>query len=245
MSEQVLAAASIEVGQHPEWHVLGLTLNADTIISTLIVSAIVLGLGFFVRVKVTSGVPNSVQLFFETVAKFARDQVESTIGVRVAPYLIPISLALFVFILTSNWLGILPIEHTLGLGPPTADVNLVYALMVVVFVGWHVDGIRRYNPAKHLVNITKGHWAPFAPLWLLEQFFVYPVSLSLRLFGNIFAGGIMISLFTLLPPTVSWLPNAGWKLFDMFIGLIQAIIFVLLTIVYFSETIGSESEEAH
>lgn len=242
MSEQLLADTNIEVGDHPEWHLFGLTLNADTIIGTLIVSAVVLGLGFFARAKLTSGVPNSVQLFFETITRFARDQVESTIGVRVAPYLVPISLSLFVFILASNWLGVLPIHHWIG--PPTADVNLVYALLVVVFIGWHVDGIRRYNPGKHLVNITKGHWAPFAPLWLLEQFFVYPVSLSLRLFGNIFAGGILLTLFTLLPSYISWLPNAGWKLFDMFIGLIQAIIFVLLTIVYFSETIG-EGEEEH
>lgn len=243
MSEQVLAAGKIEVGEHPEAHFLGLTFNIDTIASTLIVAAIVVGLGFFVRAKVTSGVPNGVQLFFEAITKFVRDQVESTVGLRVAPYLVPLSISLFLFILASNWFAILPIHHYLA--PPSSDVNFAYALAALVFVWWHAEGIRRRRSVgKHFLHITKGHYPPFAPLWLVEQFFVYPVSLSLRLFGNILAGGIMISLFTMLPAAVSWLPNAGWKLFDLFIGAIQALIFVLLTIVYFSENI-QDHEEAH
>lgn len=246
MSEQVLAAggASIQIGEHTEWHVLGLTLNVDTIIGTLIAAAVVIGLGLFVRAKITSGVPNGVQLFFEAVTKFVRGQVEAVVGLRIAPYLVPLCLALFVFILAANWIVALPLHHWIP--PPTADVNLVYALTLVVFVGWHVDGIRRRNPGRHLINITKGHYAPLAPLWLLEQFFVYPVSLALRLFGNMLAGTILLTLFALLPPAISWLPNAGWKLFDLFIGFVQALIFVMLTIMYFSETIGTENEqEAH
>lgn len=250
MSEQVLAAeggGGLHIGEIPtwaEWHVFGLTLNGQTILGTLLAAAVVIGLGLFVRAKISSGVPNGVQLFFETITKFIREQVESVVGLRVAPYLVPLCLALFVFILASNWIVVLPLHHWVP--PPTSSVNLVYALTLVVFVGWHADGIRRHNPAKHLVNITRGHYPPLAPLWLLEQFFVYPVSLSLRLFGNIFAGTILLSLFAMLPAAVSWIPNAGWKLFDMFIGLIQALIFVLLTIMYFSETIHHESEaEAH
>jgi ATP synthase A chain len=72
-----------------------------------------------------------------------------------------------------------------------------------------------------------------------------PVSLALRLWGNIFAGGIMVAVIGLLPPYILWLPNAGWKLFDMFIGVIQALIFTLLTLIYFSESVGSEDEHAH
>lgn len=243
MSEQVLAATNIQVGEHPEWHVFGLTLHADTIIGTLIAATIVVGLGLLVRAKITSGVPGGVQLFFESVTKFVRDQVESAIGLRTAPYLVPAGLVLFIFILTCNWMAVLPVHHWLA--PPTSDVNLVYALTAAVFIGWHIDGIRRNNPAGHLVKITKGHYTPFAPLWLLEQFFVYPVSLSLRLFGNILAGSILLTLFTMLPAAISWAPTAAWQLFDLFIGGIQAVIFVLLTIVYFSEAIGSEHEAAH
>jgi F-type H+-transporting ATPase subunit a len=55
----------------------------------------------------------------------------------------------------------------------------------------------------------------------------------------------MVSIIGLLPVYVLWAPNAAWKLFDMFIGLIQALIFTLLTLIYFSEAVGSEDEHAH
>lgn len=244
MSEQVLAAGTITVGEHPQVQVLGLALNIDTIIGTLVASVVVLGLGFFVRAKVTSGVPNGVQLAFEAITNFLRNQVESVVGVRTAPYLVPLGLALFVFILACNWSVLIPLHEYLP--PPTSDVNVAYALALLVFVWWHAAGIRRRRGAgRHLLHIAKGHYAPLAPLWIIEEFFVYPVSLSLRLFGNILAGTIMLSLFALLPAYVLWLPNAGWKLFDMFIGLIQALIFVLLTIVYFAESLGTTQEDAH
>jgi len=57
--------------------------------------------------------------------------------------------------------------------------------------------------------------------------------LSLRLFGNIFAGGILVALIALFPPWIMWAPNAIWKSFDLFVGAIQAFIFALLTILYF------------
>jgi len=69
------------------------------------------------------------------------------------------------------------------------------------------------------------------------------VSHSLRLFGNIFAGGVMLMLFTLIPAYITWLPIAGWKLFDTFIGLVQAFIFAFLTIIYFAQSM--EDREAH
>ena len=70
------------------------------------------------------------------------------------------------------------------------------------------------------------------------------VSLALRLWGNVFAGGLMISLIALMPVYILWAPTAAWKLFELFIGLLQALIFTLLTIIYFSEAVGSD-EAAH
>ena len=72
-----------------------------------------------------------------------------------------------------------------------------------------------------------------APLNIIEEL-IKPVTLALRLFGNIFAGGIMLALIGLLPIYVLWAPNLIWKLFDMAIGGIQAFIFALLTVLYFS-----------
>jgi F-type H+-transporting ATPase subunit a len=73
---------------------------------------------------------------------------------------------------------------------------------------------------------------------------VRPVTLALRLFGNIFSGVIMVSLIALFPAFILWLPNVIWKLFEMFIGLIQAFIFALLTILYFS-SVRPAHEVAH
>src|SRR5262245_31748231 len=105
------AGTKIEVGKHSEWHLFGLTFNADTIIATLIASAIVVGVGLYVRMRITSGVPSGVQLFFESVTSFLRAQVEAGIGVRIAPFLVPLSMALFFFILVCNWIVVLPLHH--------------------------------------------------------------------------------------------------------------------------------------
>ena len=125
--------------------------------------------------------------------------------------------------------------------PPTADVNVEYAITVLLLVWWYVAGFRRHG-AKHVAHVIKGHYAPLAPMWIIEEV-VHPVSLSLRLFGNMLGGGIMLSVLGLLPVWIAWLPMGGWKLFDMGIGLLQAYLFMLLTISYFSESM--ENREAH
>ena len=81
-----------------------------------------------------------------------------------------------------------------------------------------------------------------APINLVEEI-AKPISLSLRLFGNIFAGVIMVGLIAMLPAYIMWAPNAIWKTFDLFVGLIQAFIFALLTILYFSQ--ATETEDSH
>jgi F-type H+-transporting ATPase subunit a len=128
------------------------------------------------------------------------------------------------------------------LPPPTADVNLVYAMTVVVFVWLNVWAIRK-SPKGYVKHIAEPY-AFLAPIEVITLYFSRPLSLALRLFGNIFAGGIMVSVIGLLPVYILWLPNAGWKLFDMFIGGIQALIFTLLTIIYFSDY-AHEEEGAH
>jgi F-type H+-transporting ATPase subunit a len=82
------------------------------------------------------------------------------------------------------------------------------------------------------------------PLTVIEEL-VKPFTLALRLFGNIFAGGIMVSIIGLIPIYAFWGPNIVWKLFDMFIGLIQAFIFALLTIIYFGMAGGDSHDEGH
>jgi F-type H+-transporting ATPase subunit a len=79
------------------------------------------------------------------------------------------------------------------------------------------------------------------PINIIEEL-AKPLTLALRLFGNIFSGVIMVSLIALFPAAILWAPNVIWKLFDSFIGLIQAFIFGLLTVIYFSSV---RPEEDH
>lgn len=247
----ILAAESgIQVGHHTEAHWFGLTVNTDTVLATVIAAAIVLGLAFFLRAKVTStGVPNGVQLFWEAITVQLRNQVETAIGMKVAPFVLPLAVTLFVFILVANWLSVLPVQYTDSSGaihellkPPASDINFVLALALFVFICYHLAGFWRRGIIGHPLKLLKGHVAILAPINLVEEI-AKPISLSLRLFGNIFAGGILVALIALFPPWIMWAPNAIWKSFDLFVGAIQAFIFALLTILYFSQSM--ELDEHH
>jgi F-type H+-transporting ATPase subunit a len=250
MTEALMAAGSIEVGQHNTATWFGLTVNTDTILSSAIAAIIVIALAFFLRSKVTStGVPGGVQFFFEAITIGMRNQIESTIGMRIAPFVLPLAVTIFVYILISNWLAVLPVQYTDKSGHPTellkpaaADINYVLALALFVFICYHGAGFWRRGIFGHPLGVLKGHVVFMAPFNLVEEI-AKPVSLSLRLFGNIFAGGILVALIAMFPPYVLWAPNAIWKAFDLFVGLIQAFIFALLTILYFSQAM--EIEEDH
>jgi F-type H+-transporting ATPase subunit a len=232
----------VQVGEHPQWHVLGLTINADTVISTVIAAVIVLAVGLYLAAKATAKVPSGLQLTFEAVTNQVERQVESNIGIRTAPFVVPLAISLFFFILISNWLALLPHAWEEYVRPPTADVNLTFALAFFVIILVHMTGIRVKGKSyfKHFVH----PYPLMLPLNIIDEL-VKPVTLALRLFGNILAGTVMVAVLSLLPAAVSWLPTSAWKLFDLFIGLLQALIFALLTILYFGFAAGPEGEEAH
>lgn len=237
----VLAAEEIRPGEHWTGEFLGLTLNLDTILGTIVAGAIVCGLGVYMARGATKGRPTGLQLAFEGLTGWVQGQVRDGMGVRAPRGLIGLCVTLFAFILIANWLAVLPTEHYLP--PPTADVNLTYAMMLVVIIWVNVAGIRAKGVGGFFGHLTKPY-AVMTPIEVLTNYGSRPISLALRLFGNIFAGGIMISVIGLLPPAVLWAPFAAWKLFDLFVGLIQALIFTLLTIIYFSDAVGSD-DEAH
>jgi F-type H+-transporting ATPase subunit a len=249
MTQTILAEAAIHVGVHETAHWFGMTVNTDTILATAIAGVIVIALALFLRAKVTStGVPGGVQLFFEAITIQMRNQIESAIGMRIAPFVLPLAVTLFIFILVANWLSVLPVQYTDETGaahellkPPASDINFVLALALFVFVCYHVAGIWRRGIIGHPVKLLKGHVSILAPINLVEEI-AKPVSLSLRLFGNIFAGGILVALIALFPPWIMWAPNAIWKSFDLFVGAIQAFIFSLLTILYFSQSMELDEE---
>lgn len=238
---------AIEIGHHVERSIGPLTFNLDTIWTSVLAIVLVLTLGFLARRALTKEtadhVPTKIQLIWESVVGEVNKQVNDNLG-RVHPYVTPLAISLFFFILFCNWFELLPTvinEHTHLTPAPTADVNLTYALALLTMISVWVYGIREKGAGyfKHFVQ-------PFPvllPLNILEEL-IKPLTLALRLFGNIFAGGIMLKLIALMPIYLLWAPNIIWKLFDMFIGGIQAFIFALLTVLYFAMA-GAGHDEDH
>lgn len=240
----------IEPGVHPERHLFGLTFNIDTIAGTLVAGAIVLLLGFLVRRALTRDtsdhVPTKLQIIWESVVGEVNRQVEDNLG-KVHPYVAPLAISLFFFILFANWLELVPTElneRTHLLPAPTADTNLTYAMAIFAVVSVWVYGIRKSGLGyfKHFVQ----PYPVLLPLNILEEL-VKPITLALRLFGNIFAGGIMLALIAAIPWWAGMpVANVLWKIFDMAIGGLQAFIFALLTVLYFAmASAGHDHDEDH
>ena len=255
------AEVEIHPGEHPTGHFLGMTWNLDTIWVTVVAGLIVIILGFWVRNQLTKTtedhVPTKLQLVWETVVKEVETQVEENLG-RVHPYVVPLATALFFFILVANWLEVIPTEpnkHLHLLPSPTADTNLTYAMGFIAMVSVWIYGIRK----KGVKAYFKHYLEPYPILLPLEllQDLLKPITLALRLFGNIFAGGIMIALIgSLVSLAPGHIPLGGffavilsvvWKLFDtMFLGALQAFIFALLTVLYFGMAgAGHDEHEDH
>ena len=256
-----LAPLEIEIhpGEHPEGHLFGMTFNLDTIWVTVIAGAIVVALGFWARAQLTKDtedhVPTKLQLVWETVVNEVNTQVEGNLG-KVNPYVVPLAVALFFFILIANWIEVIPTElnENVHLLPsPTADTNLTYAMALIVICGVWGFGIRQKGLRGYLKHFLEP--CPYLlPLNVLEEL-VKPITLALRLFGNIFAGGIMIALIgglvSLAPGNIpiggvlAGVLNVVWKLFDtLFLGGLQAFIFALLTVLYFGMA-GAGHEDEH
>jgi F-type H+-transporting ATPase subunit a len=239
-------AIDIHPGEHPEGHFLGMTFNLDTIWCTLIAGGIVVALGFWARAQLTKPgtghVPSKLQMIWEAVVNEVQTQVEDNLG-HVNPFVVPLAVALFFFILIANWLELIPSElnkHVHLLPAPTADTNLTYAMALMVMVGVWVFGIRQKGLGGYLKHFLEPY-PVLLPLNILEEL-VKPITLALRLFGNIFAGGIMLALIAAISGWIAWAPNIVWKLFDMFIGGIQAFIFALLTVLYFGMAGGDHGD---
>ncbi|MDA8033733.1 MAG: F0F1 ATP synthase subunit A [Actinomycetota bacterium] len=241
MTTGVLAVTNIPVGDHITTKVLGLTINLDDVIATIVAGAIVIGLGLVVRARLTSGVPGRLQLALETIVNGVSNQVESSMG-EAGRSIVPLALTLFLFILVANWLELIPSGHSPQYLPaPTGDINFVAAMAVFVIVLVHVTWIRRQGLRGYLRHYTQPFKA-LVPINIIEEL-VKPVTLALRLFGNIFAGGLMLVLIADLLPVKLIAPipilDVVWKLFDgFFVGPVQAFIFSLLTILYFESAIA-------
>ncbi|MDQ2729599.1 MAG: F0F1 ATP synthase subunit A [Actinomycetota bacterium] len=232
-------AVNIPVGNH----VTRGPLNVDTVWTTVIASLVVIGLGLYVARRATKGTPTKAQLLWEVIVSGVSDQVEQNLGPKYRR-VVPLAVAIFALVLVANWVEILPgLFHNTDFAPsPTADVNLCYALGVLVFVLTNAAGFRARGFKGYFANLVRKPRV-MTPIHIIQEI-AKPFSLALRLFGNIFAGGIMIALLLSFP--IYFFPaslafTVVWKLFDMFIGVIQAFIFALLTILYYQFAIDTEA----
>ncbi len=200
--------------------------------------------------------PTKLQLIWETVVDEVNTQVEGNLG-KVNPFVVPLAVALFFFILIANWIELIPTElnENVHLLPsPTADTNLTYAMAA--------DRDRQRLDLRHpaegsarATSSTSSSPTPcLLPLNILEEL-VKPITLALRLFGNIFAGGIMLALIGGLvslapgniPSAVSWreCSTSSGSSSTLFIGGLQAFIFALLTVLYFGMAGAGHDEHEH
>lgn len=202
-------------------------IQAEIAVATLVVAAIVLTLGFVARRGGTTSAPRGIPLLWEMsvdAAERAAGSVPATVRGRVTGT----AVTLFWFVAVANSLHLFPGSP---LPAPTSDINLTLALAVTAMGAVHLTALQSRGPRAYLRHYLSPWW--LAPVKLLEEL-VKPLTLALRLFGMVFASALMVVLIgELLPAPAAVVPHVLWTLFDVFVGVIQACIFALLTILYF------------
>ncbi|HEY7888191.1 MAG TPA: F0F1 ATP synthase subunit A [Steroidobacteraceae bacterium] len=246
-------------------------LNFDTVIFSILL-AVVFG-GFFVGVarRATSGVPGKLQCFIEMIVEFVDAQVKDAFA-GASPLIAPLAITILCWVFLFNLMDIIPIDllpsaaQSVGLGHlrivPSTDLNVVFGLslpvfFLIIFYNIKMKGLGGFIGSLTLHPFSSRNWvvqALFVPINFvmeLPSFLARPVSLALRLYGNMYAGEMVFALLALLTlssastalmSATGWLRILGqvglglaWTFFDIFVAALQAFIFMMLTIVYLSQ----------
>lgn len=233
------------------FHIHGLAVT-NTMINAWIAIVIFLVIGILVKKKISLR-PGKMQNFMEYFLEIIMGYFDQVTGDRKKTLrFMPIVGSVFFFILLSNWLGLLPGTgslmwgHKMILRPANTDLNLTIAMALVAVISSHIFGLITVGLFTHLnkfiqigtffKSLTKGPVAIFTAIIELAVGAIEMVSelakvlsLSLRLFGNIFAGEVLISVISSL---VSLLVPTPFMMLELLVGLIQAAVFTMLTLVY-------------
>jgi F-type H+-transporting ATPase subunit a len=238
------------------------TLNLDTVFFSLIAGLVILLLLYLGARRVTTGVPGKLQNFAEIMLEFADSQVKDCFHGK-NKLIGPLALTIFVWVFLMNFLDILPVDalplaaraagiHYLKI-VPTNDLNQTFALSISVFIliivySLKIKGVKGFVKELTLHPFNHPMFIPFNLLLELVGLIAKPISLSLRLFGNLYAGElifVLIALLTLHATTSSMVGTAtlgtaqfllalAWSIFHILVITLQAFIFMVLTIVYLS-----------
>jgi F-type H+-transporting ATPase subunit a len=213
-------------------------LQLDTLAGTACAGIALVAVAGWVRARASLRHPGGLQVLWEATLESA----DRGVGPQprwVRDRIVALAVTLFWFIVMANWLHLVP---GVRLPAPTADLNLTLALALIVITAVHVTAIQTRGVTGYLRHYLHPWW--LAPARLLEEL-LKPVTLGLRLFGMAFASGLMLVLIVeLIPPHFAVVPHALWTLFDLFIGVIQAYVFALLTVLYFHAALPADPPSA-
>lgn len=224
--------------EHWVVQIANMTVNMDTLI-TMWGAMLFLIVFAFISTRHLSIIPNKLQAFCETVLSFFWGLTDSMIGKDEGRKHIPLVASLFLFIVTANLMGQLPlrlIELKHGeLASPTNDINMTAAMAVIVLIYYVSAGLMKkkfkffihsFNPIDIIVFFVE----------LLEMV-TRPLTLALRLFGNIMAGEIFVGAVIGI---TAWFLPIPVMIFEMLVAFIQAFVFTMLTLTYISSAIKEE-----
>jgi F-type H+-transporting ATPase subunit a len=223
------------------------SIHADTMFFSIALGGLFLFLFIKAARSMTSGVPGGLQNFVEILVEFVDQQVKDSFHGK-SKLIAPLALTLFVWIFLMNLLKLLPYDLLPYLGQmigldylrinPTSDVNATFGMSIAVFMLIIFYSIKIKGPggfAKEMLFHPFGKWLlPFNLVLKVVEEIAKPISLALRLFGNMYAGGLIFTLIALLPWWIQWTLGLSWSLFKLLIITLQAFIFMVLTIVYLS-----------
>ena len=227
--------AAVEVGTQFEWNIAGFAVHGQVLLVTWLVIAILLGvavLGTSNLQQVPKGLQNFVEAVYEYVAGVAKDQLGEA---EYRPW-VPYVGTLFLFIFVANWLGALVPWKLITLpegelAAPTNDINTTVALSLLTSISYFYGGLKMKGLGFFARYISP---TPiFLPINILEDF-TKPLSLSFRLFGNILADEIVVSVLCLLVPLFVPLPV---MVLGIFASSVQALVFSTLSAAYIAESI--------
>lgn len=238
------------------------TLNLDTIFFSVLSGVVALALLVFGARRVSTGLPGKFQNFAEMMLEFADTQVKDCFHGRNA-LIGPLALTIFVWVFVMNFMDIVPVDvlplmagaagvHHLKV-VPTNDLNMTFAMslavfFMIIFYSFKVKGFKGFIKELTLQPFNHPAFIPFNLLLELVGLIAKPISLALRLFGNLYAGElifILIALLTLDTASSSLVSSVaqgvaqfflslGWSIFHILVITLQAFIFMVLTIVYLS-----------
>ena len=205
-------------------------------------------------------VPDGIQNFWEWLVEGLYTFLEGIIGPHLVKRTFWFFASIFIFILAANWLGLIPGVGTIGWGHrgshgfiidhplfrgANADVNLTFAMALVFFACWLIWALQEVGPLGFLKELfaPKGDTSGPMKLIMVVVFFASgcleiisilfrPVSLSFRLYGNVFAGENMLETMSTLVPHLGWLLPIPFYFLELLVGLVQALVFMLLTAVF-------------